>query len=71
MVIVRAPVRISFGGGGTDLAAYYLHFGGFVVSTAITRYCYDFTGARVLAASEPGTHLTSQLNHLYERVGRE
>lgn len=40
MVIVRAPVRISFGGGGTDLAAYYAHFGGFVVSTAITRYCY-------------------------------
>jgi len=40
MVIVRAPVRISFGGGGTDLAAYFAHFGGFVVSAAITRYCY-------------------------------
>ncbi len=39
-VIVRAPVRISFGGGGTDLAAYYAAFGGFVISTAITRYCY-------------------------------
>ncbi len=38
-VIARAPVRISFGGGGTDLAAYYAAFGGFVVSTAITRYC--------------------------------
>lgn len=40
MVIVRAPVRISFGGGGTDLAAYYTHFNGLVVSSAITRYCY-------------------------------
>ncbi len=40
MVVVRAPVRISFGGGGTDLAAYYAHFNGFVVSGAITRYCY-------------------------------
>src|ERR671934_851434 len=40
MVIVRAPVRISFGGGGTDLAAYYTRFGGLVVSAAITRYCY-------------------------------
>jgi D-glycero-alpha-D-manno-heptose-7-phosphate kinase len=40
MVIVRAPVRISFGGGGTDLAAYYASYGGFVVSAAITRYCY-------------------------------
>lgn len=39
MIISRAPVRISFGGGGTDLAAYYDTFGGFVVSAAITRYC--------------------------------
>ena len=47
MIVVRAPVRISFGGGGTDLAAYYAAFGGFVVSAAITRYCY-------VVASEPG-----------------
>ena len=40
MVVVRAPVRISFGGGGTDLAAYYDRFGGLVVSAAIARYCY-------------------------------
>jgi D-glycero-alpha-D-manno-heptose-7-phosphate kinase len=40
MVIVRAPLRISFGGGGTDLMSYYASFGGFVVSTAITRYCH-------------------------------
>jgi D-glycero-alpha-D-manno-heptose-7-phosphate kinase len=39
MVIARAPVRISFGGGGTDLAAYYQRHGGFVVSAAIDRYC--------------------------------
>lgn len=39
-VVARAPVRISLGGGGTDLAAYYHVFGGFVLSTAITRCCY-------------------------------
>jgi D-glycero-alpha-D-manno-heptose-7-phosphate kinase len=33
-------VRISFGGGGTDLAAYYRRFGGLVVSAAIDRYCH-------------------------------
>jgi D-glycero-alpha-D-manno-heptose-7-phosphate kinase len=38
MVIVRAPVRISFGGGGTDMSSYYTQHGGFVVSTAIARY---------------------------------
>jgi len=40
MPIARAPVRISFGGGGTDLAAYYRRYGGLVVSAAITRYAY-------------------------------
>lgn len=38
--IARAPLRISFGGGGTDLAAYYTAFGGCVLSTTITRYCH-------------------------------
>lgn len=40
MVIARAPLRISFGGGGTDLAAYYTRFGGLVISAAISRYCH-------------------------------
>lgn len=39
MVIVRSPVRISFGGGGTDISTYYLRHGGRVISAAITRYC--------------------------------
>ncbi len=39
MFVARAPVRISLGGGGTDLAAYYERFGGLVVSATITRYC--------------------------------
>ncbi len=38
-IVARAPLRISFGGGGTDLAAYYERHGGLVVSTAIARYC--------------------------------
>lgn len=40
MLIVRSPVRISFGGGGTDLAAYADRYEGLVLSTAINRYCY-------------------------------
>ncbi len=40
MLIVRAPVRISFGGGGTDLESYYARYGGLVLSAAINRYCY-------------------------------
>ena len=40
MLIVRSPVRISFGGGGTDLPAYYESFGGAVLSAAINKYFY-------------------------------
>ncbi|MBA3873867.1 MAG: galactokinase, partial [Anaerolineae bacterium] len=42
LLIARAPVRISFGGGGTDLPAYYNQFDGMVVNTAINRYIYTF-----------------------------
>jgi D-glycero-alpha-D-manno-heptose-7-phosphate kinase len=40
VLIARSPVRISFGGGGTDLAAYYSRFGGMVVSASINKYIY-------------------------------
>ncbi len=40
MIIVRSPLRISLGGGGTDLPSYYNKFGGFVISAAIDKYIY-------------------------------
>lgn len=40
MIISQTPLRISFAGGGTDLAAYYAKHGGFVVSTAIDKFAY-------------------------------
>jgi D-glycero-alpha-D-manno-heptose-7-phosphate kinase len=40
MIIARSPMRISLGGGGTDLPSYYREFTGFVVAAAITRYVY-------------------------------
>src|SRR3990172_6525228 len=42
MLIARAPVRISFAGGGTDLESYYSQYGGMVVSAAIDKYFYVF-----------------------------
>jgi D-glycero-alpha-D-manno-heptose-7-phosphate kinase len=40
MIITRTPLRISIGGGGTDLPSYYRQHGGFVISAAINRYVY-------------------------------
>src|SRR5689334_19899841 len=40
MIIVRTPLRISIGGGGTDLPSYYEKYGGFVISAAIDQYIY-------------------------------
>jgi D-glycero-alpha-D-manno-heptose-7-phosphate kinase len=40
VLITRTPLRISLGGGGTDLPSYYTRRGGFVISAAITKYVY-------------------------------
>jgi D-glycero-alpha-D-manno-heptose-7-phosphate kinase len=47
MLIVRSPVRISFGGGGTDLPGYYGRFGGAVLSTSINKYFYTILQKRI------------------------
>ena len=40
MIITRSPLRISLGGGGTDLPSYYREHGGFLIAGAINRYVY-------------------------------
>ena len=40
MILVRAPLRISFVGGGTDLPDFYRHYPGRVLSTTIDKYVY-------------------------------
>src|SRR5258706_4420837 len=40
MIITRSPLRISLGGGGTDLPSYYRQFGGFLISAAIDKYVF-------------------------------
>jgi D-glycero-alpha-D-manno-heptose-7-phosphate kinase len=40
MIITRSPLRVSLGGGGTDLASYYREFGGFLIAGAIDKYVY-------------------------------
>src|SRR5438270_13555894 len=40
MIITRSPLRISLGGGGTDLPSYYRDHGGFLIAAAIDKYVY-------------------------------
>ena len=40
LIITRSPLRISLGGGGTDLPSYYREHTGFVISAAIDKYVY-------------------------------
>ncbi|MEI7825933.1 MAG: hypothetical protein WCI01_11585 [Chlorobiaceae bacterium] len=40
MIIARSPLRISLGGGGTDLPSYYRQFEGFLIAGAIDKYVY-------------------------------
>src|SRR6266550_9160274 len=40
MIIARSPLRVTLGGGGTDLPSYYREHGGFLVAAAIDKYVY-------------------------------
>ncbi len=64
MIIAKTPLRISIGGGGTDLPSYYREFGGFVISAAINKYVY-ITANRSFF---PGYFLKySEMEHVQER----
>lgn len=40
MIITRSPLRITLGGGGTDLPSYYREHEGFLIAAAINKYVY-------------------------------
>lgn len=61
MIIARSPLRISLGGGGTDLPSYYRDHEGFLVSAAIDKYVY----VTVMRPFTEGVYLKySQLEHV-------
>lgn len=63
MIITRSPLRITLGGGGTDLPSYYSEFGGFLVAAAIDKYVY----ITLHKTFKPGFILKySQLEHAME-----
>ena len=63
MIVVRAPLRISFVGGGTDLPDFYRQSPGRVISTAIDKYVY------VVVNRTPLIHKVSARYSIAETVG--
>ena len=59
MIIVRSPLRITLGGGGTDLPSYYRDHEGFLIAAAIDKYVY----VTVIGRSSPASILK------YSRAG--
>jgi D-glycero-alpha-D-manno-heptose-7-phosphate kinase len=61
VIIVRSPLRISLGGGGTDLASYYRDHEGFLIAAAIDKYVY----VSVIKPFKPGIYLKySEIEHV-------
>jgi D-glycero-alpha-D-manno-heptose-7-phosphate kinase len=61
MIIARSPLRITLGGGGTDLPSYYRGHEGFLVSAAIDQYVY----VNVMRPFSEGIYLKySQMEHV-------
>lgn len=61
MIIARSPLRVTFGGGGTDVPSYYHEYGGFLIAAAIDKYVY----VTVMRPFTPGIFLKySKLEHV-------
>src|SRR5712671_6941011 len=63
MIITRSPLRITIGGGGTDLPSYYREHGGFLIAAAIDKYVY----VTVMRPFTEGIYLKySKLEHVHQ-----
>src|SRR3989304_7906694 len=61
MIITRSPLRITLGGGGTDLPSYYRDHEGFLIAAGIDRYVY----VTVMRPFAKGVYLKySELEHV-------
>lgn len=74
MIIVRSPLRITLGGGGTDLPSYYKKHTGFLVSAAIDKYVYiainpTFTDDALLKYSQ--YERVKKVDEIQHRIIRE
>ncbi len=74
MIISRAPVRISMGGGGTDFSYYYEKYGGFLMAAAINKYVYIMVNRRFyesIRLSYSKTEIVDNLDNIEHKIFKE
>ena len=74
MIITRSPMRISLGGGGTDLPSYYREHGGFLIAAAIDKYVYitlHETFAQELIVKYSKTEVVQAVEEIKHPIVRE
>lgn len=74
MIISKTPLRISFAGGGSDLAAYYRKNNGCVISTAIDRYIYITINKKfddLIRVSYSKTEMVENVDKIEHNIIRE
>lgn len=74
MIISKAPVRLSMGGGGTDLPSYYEQYGGFLMAATINKYVYIMAEKRFnksIRLSYSKTEIVGHLDHIEHKIFRE
>lgn len=74
MIVSRAPVRLSMGGGGTDLPSYYREYGGFLIASAINKYVYILLNKRFedsIRLSYSQTEIVENVEKIKHNIFRE
>lgn len=74
MILSRAPLRITFGGGGTDLESYYSKYGGFLIAAGINRYCTILANRRFydsIRLSYSEMEIVDSVEQIQHRIFRE
>ena len=74
MIISRAPVRLTMGGGGTDLPSYYERYGGFLMAAAINKYVYVMANKRFydsIRLSYAKTEIVNSIDEIEHPIFRE
>jgi len=74
VIISRAPLRISLGGGGSDLKSYYSLYGGFLIGAGINKYVYISVNRRFydsIRLSYSKTEIVDSVEQIQHDIFRE